>query len=62
MRVVGLDIHRTFAEAALIEEGRVRRLGEGVGFAGKESWDAPCLNHRRKGLPVGAGALQGASR
>jgi transposase len=27
MRVVGLDIHRSFAEAALIEEGRVRHLG-----------------------------------
>ncbi len=27
MRVVGLDIHRSFAEAALIEAGRVRHLG-----------------------------------
>ena len=27
MRVVGLDIHRSFAEAALIEDGRVRHLG-----------------------------------
>jgi transposase len=27
MRVVGLDIHRSFAEAALIEDGRVRPLG-----------------------------------
>src|SRR5215210_9117738 len=27
MRVVGLDIHRSFAEAALIEKGRVRHLG-----------------------------------
>ena len=27
MRVVGLDVHRSFAEAALIEDGRVRHLG-----------------------------------
>ena len=27
MRVVGLDIHRSFADAALIEEGRMRHLG-----------------------------------
>ena len=28
MRVVGLDVHRSFAEAALIEDGRVRHLGQ----------------------------------
>ena len=27
MRVVGLDIHRSFAEAAMIDEGRVHQLG-----------------------------------
>jgi transposase len=27
MRVVGLDIHRSFAEAAMIDEGRVQQLG-----------------------------------
>ena len=27
MRVVGLDIHRSFAEAAMIDEGGVRQLG-----------------------------------
>lgn len=27
MRVVGLDVHRSFAEAAMIDEGRVRQLG-----------------------------------
>jgi transposase len=27
MRVVGLDIHRSFAEAAMLDEGQVRQLG-----------------------------------
>ena len=27
MRVVGLDIHRVFAEAVMLENGAVRRLG-----------------------------------
>ena len=27
MRVVGLDIHRVFAEAVMLEDGNVRRLG-----------------------------------
>jgi hypothetical protein len=27
MRVVGLDIHRSFAEAAMIDEGRVQQMG-----------------------------------
>ncbi len=27
MRVVGLDIHRVFAEAVMLEDGAVRRLG-----------------------------------
>lgn len=27
MRVIGLDIHRVFAEAVMLEEGRIRRLG-----------------------------------
>jgi hypothetical protein len=26
MRVVGLDIHRSFAEAAMLDEGQVRQL------------------------------------
>ncbi len=27
MSIVGLDIHRVFAEAVLLEDGTVRRLG-----------------------------------
>ena len=27
MRVVGLDIHRVFAEAVILEDGKTRRLG-----------------------------------
>ena len=27
MRVIGLDIHRVFAEAAALEDGRLVRLG-----------------------------------
>lgn len=27
MRVVGLDIHRVFAEAVMLDDGRVTRLG-----------------------------------
>ena len=27
MRYIGLDVHRTFAEVAMIEEGRSRRAG-----------------------------------
>ena len=27
MRVVGLDIHRVFAEAVMLDEGKVVRLG-----------------------------------
>jgi len=27
MRVVGLDIHHVFAEAVMLEDGAVRRLG-----------------------------------
>ena len=27
MRVIGLDIHRVFAEAVMLEDGTVRRLG-----------------------------------
>lgn len=27
MRVVGLDIHRVFAEAVMLEDGKTRRLG-----------------------------------
>ena len=27
MRIVGLDIHRVFAEAVMLENGKTRRLG-----------------------------------
>ena len=27
MRVIGLDIHRAFAEAVALEDGRLKRLG-----------------------------------
>ena len=38
MRIVGLDIHRVFAEAAMLDEGKVVRLGR-VGMT-REHLDA----------------------
>ena len=42
MRVVGLDIHRVFAEAVMLEDGTIRRLGR-VGMT-RDHLDGVCQN------------------
>ena len=58
MRVVGLDIHRSFAEAAMIDEGRVQQLGridlvrERVIALRQAAWaKRPTSSSRRRGIP-----------